>query len=119
MSDDEDYLYDHELVRFVFDLHKGEPLRLLTRGQAHIEHALRQFILANAASPQHVSLRDLDFEEIVGLAIILGLNPEIKPGLGALSALQTKFVRRVDVEFGSQEADNFYTVLGPTSIDRR
>lgn len=92
MSDDEeDHLHDYELARFVFDLHKAEPVQMLARGQAHIEHALRQFILANAAAPQHVSLRDLGFEEIVSLGVILGLNAEIKPALSALTALQTKF----------------------------
>jgi hypothetical protein len=114
MSESNDHLHDYELVRFVFDLHKKDPLGMLARGQAHIEHALRQFILANAASPQHASHHDLNFEGIVSLAVILGLDAEIKPALTALSSLQTKFVRKVDVEFGAQEADNFYTLLSPT-----
>jgi hypothetical protein len=49
--------------------------------------------------------------------MILGLNSEIKPALMALDSLQKKFVRRIDMEFGSQEADNFYNVLGPTLKD--
>jgi hypothetical protein len=51
---------------------------------------------------------------VARLALILGLNEDLKPALKALNALQTKFVRSVDVEFGPQEADNFYNVLGPT-----
>jgi hypothetical protein len=73
--------------------------------------------LANAVAPQRVEREELDFDGTVRLAIILGLNAEIRPALTALSALQRKFVRSIDVEFGSQEADNFYSVLGPTLRD--
>jgi hypothetical protein len=111
---EEDPLHDHELVRFVFDLRKDDPLRMLVRAQTHIEHALRQFIIANAPSPRHTEPEELDFEGIVRLAMILGLNSEIKPALMALNSLQRKFVRRIDMEFGSQEADNFYNLLGST-----
>jgi hypothetical protein len=47
--------------------------------------------------------------------MILGLDPEIKPALTALSGLQRKFVRKSDTEFSRQDADNFYNTLGPTS----
>lgn len=112
MSEDND-LYDHELVRFVFDLRKDDPLGMIVRAQARIEHALRQFVASNARSPQHVDRADLEFEEVLRLALILGLNSEIKPALSALAALQRKFVRDSDAEFSRPDADNFYNALGP------
>jgi hypothetical protein len=114
MNEDDDSRYDYELARFVFDLRKEDPVRMIVRAQAHIDYALRQFVLANAPSPKHVGQQELTFEGIVRLALVLGLNSDIKPALNALSALQTKFARNIDMEFGSQEADNFYSVLGPT-----
>ncbi|MFH1346538.1 MAG: hypothetical protein ABIL01_35905 [Pseudomonadota bacterium] len=111
--DDEDTQYDAELVRFVFDLGKMDPLRMLVRAQAHIEQSLRHFIVAAAPSPQNVGLQRLDFDGTVRLALILGLNAEVKPALKALGVLQGTFARSIDAEFGSQEADNFYNVLSP------
>jgi hypothetical protein len=112
--DEEDTQYDYELVRFVFDLHKEDPLRMLVRAQAHIERSLREFILANVTSPQYVERQELDFDDTVRLALILGLDADVKPALRALSALQARFTRSIDTEFGSREADNFYNVLSPT-----
>jgi len=43
--DEDDDQYDFELVRFVFDLRKEDPLQMLVRARAHIEQSLRQFIL--------------------------------------------------------------------------
>jgi hypothetical protein len=99
MSEDDD-LHDYELARFVFDLRKEDLLGTVIRAQTHIEHALREFILANAVSPQHTKCDELDFEGIVRLAMILGFNAESKPALAALSAIYRKLVRNPDTGFG-------------------
>ncbi len=86
---------------------------MIVRAQARIEFALRQFIIGNAMSPRHIEGRDLEFEGVLRLALILGLNSEIRPALRALAALQKKFIRNSDAEFDRQDADNFYNILGP------
>jgi hypothetical protein len=82
------------------------------RAQVHIEHELRRFIGTNAVSPTHAKCDELDFEGITRLALILGLSAEIKPALRALAELQRKCARTPNMQFGSQDADNFYNALG-------
>jgi hypothetical protein len=111
VNQDED---DYKLVRFVVDLRKEDLLGTVMRAQMHIEHELRQFVLANAVSPNHARCDELDFEGITRLAMILGLNSETKPALAALGALQRRFTRNPHMDFGPRDADNFYNTLGPT-----
>jgi hypothetical protein len=114
VNQDQDDSYDRELVRFVFDIRKEDLLGTVMRAQMHIEHELRQFISSNAVSPNQTKCDELDFEGITRLAMILGLNSEIKPALAALGALQRKFTRNPHMNFEPREADNFYNTLGPT-----
>jgi hypothetical protein len=114
VNQDQDDSYDHGLVKFVVDIRKEDLLGTVMRAQMHIEHELRQFILANAVSPSHTKCDQLDFGGLTVLAMILGFNSEIKPALAALGALQRKFTRNPHMNFGPRDADNFYNTLGPT-----
>jgi hypothetical protein len=109
----QDDLDDYDLVRFVFDMRKEDAFGTVMRAQMHVEHELKRFILSRAISPKHSNCDELDFEGIARLAMILGLNAEIKPALAALGNLQKRFARNLDMKFGEQEANNFYNVLGP------
>jgi hypothetical protein len=109
----QDDLDDYDLVRLVFDLRKDDAFGTVMRGQMHIAHQLRGFILNRAASPNHARCDDLEIDEAARLAIILGLNSEIKPALATLTALQKRFSRKPNMEFGEQEATNFYNTLSP------
>ena len=106
-------LDDYDLVRFVFDLSKKDTFGIVMRAQVHIAHELRRFILTRAVSPKHAKCDELDFEETARLAIILGLDAQIKPALATLGALQKRFARSLDVKFDEQEASNFYNALCP------
>lgn len=109
--------YDGELAKFVFELRKEDPLGMIVRGRSRIEYALRQFIISNATSPRHTERGDLEFGGVLRLALILGLNSEIKTAINALDKLQKKFVRNAAAQFSGLDADNFYNALGPTSKD--
>jgi hypothetical protein len=109
----QDDIDDYNLVRFVFDLRKEDALGTVVRAQTHIECELRRFIESRAASPKYVKYDELDLGGMARLALILGLDDELKPALSALGALRNKFARSLDAKFGQQEANNFYNSLGP------
>jgi hypothetical protein len=109
----QDDMDDYNLVRLVFDLRKEDAFGTVMRGQMHIEQELRRFILGRAASPNHAKCVEFEFDEAVRLAMILGLSAGLKPALAALVTLQRRFARKLDMEFGEQEARNFYNALSP------
>jgi hypothetical protein len=104
---------DHNLVSFVFDLRKDDAFAIVIRGRMHIENELKRFILERAASPRHAKCDELEFGRVVRLAMILGLNVDIKPTLAVLVGLQKRFTRKPNMEFGEQEAKHFYDALSP------
>jgi hypothetical protein len=82
----QDDVDDHNLVRFVFDLRKEDALGTVVRAQTHIEYELKRFIESRAASPKHVKYDEVDLRGMTRLALILGLDDELKPALTALGA---------------------------------
>lgn len=110
---DESDFDDHNLVRLVLDIRRQDTFFTIMRAQMHIEQELRRFIVSRARSPKHARCDELDLEAASRIALMLGLNAEIKPALAMLATLRRKFSRDLDMKFGDQEANNFYNALGP------
>jgi len=88
-----------------------DDLGMVIRAHIHIEHELREFILAAAPRPTEVKFSDYDFTSTLKLALTLGLNPEFKAALTALGTLRNKFAHRLDMKLTEQEAKQIYQAL--------
>lgn len=85
---------------------------MLVRAHIHIESKLREFIEVAAPAPEHLKFSDLDYNQTVRLALILGLDIEFKSALSAVGGLRNKFAHRLDASLGKAEAENLYAALG-------
>jgi len=95
-----------------FQMLEGEDdLGMIVRAHIHIEHELREFILAAAPKPKEIKFSDFDYAKTLQLALALGLNPELKAGLTALGALRNKFAHRLDMKLSDQHAKDLWTTL--------
>jgi len=95
-----------------FQMLDGEDdLGLVIRAHIHIEHELREFILAVAPKPGEIKFSDYDYAKTLQLALALGLNPILKPGLSALGTLRNEFAHRLEMKLTDQEAKQLYSTL--------
>jgi hypothetical protein len=90
-----------------------DDLAMVVRAHIHIEHELREFILAAAPRPAEVKFPDYDFASTVRLALVLGLEPTLKAGLTSLAKLRNKFAHKLDAKLTEQDAKQLYNVLSP------
>src|SRR6266536_2183612 len=59
-------------------LREEDDLGKIVRAHIHIEHELQELIFFAAPNPAHLKSK-MDFSEKVQLALVLGMNPELKP----------------------------------------
>jgi len=90
-----------------------DDLGMIIRAHIHIEHELREFILAAAPKPEELKFSDYDYATTLRFAFALGLNPSLKAGLTALGTLRNKFAHRLDMKLTSYEAKEIYSKLSP------
>jgi hypothetical protein len=70
-------------------LAKQDDLGTVVRAHIHIEHELHDFIYFAAPSPAHLKSMDkMEFSEKISLALVLGLNADLKPSLRWTSAFR-------------------------------
>jgi hypothetical protein len=53
----------------------------------------------------------MEFSEKVRLALVLGLNSELKPALNAAGNLRNKFSHKLDMKLGEEEVNNLMATL--------
>jgi hypothetical protein len=95
-----------------FQMLEGEDdLGMVIRAHIHIEHELREYILAAAPRPEELKFSDYDYATTLRLALMLGLDPSLKPGLAALGTLRNKFAHRLEMKLTIQEAKQIYSAL--------
>jgi hypothetical protein len=89
-----------------------DDLGKVVRAHIYIEHELQDFIFFAAPSSAHLKRFDhMEFSEKVRLALVLGLNAELKPALTAVGNLRNKFSHRLDTKLGEDEAKNLVATL--------
>jgi hypothetical protein len=100
-------------------LWKEDELGTVIRAHIHIEHELHDFIYFAAPSPAHLKITDdLEFSEKVSLALLLGLNADLRPALNAAGKLRNKFAHRLDMKLGEEEVKNLVSTLTPAAKQR-
>jgi hypothetical protein len=91
---------------------KGEDeLGMVVRAHIHIEHELREFVSLAAPNPNALKFSEIDFDGTVRLALVLGLNPELKPSLNPAGSLRNRFSHKLDMKLGEQEANNLFSTV--------
>jgi hypothetical protein len=96
-----------------------DDLGAVVRAHIHIEHELQGFIFFAAPHPDQLTRFDqMEFSEKVRLALVLGLNSELKPALNAAGNLRNKFSHRLDMKLGEEEAKNLMASLTPSARQR-
>lgn len=92
-----------------------DDLGMVVRAHIVIEHELEEFVRLAAPEPSQVKFSEMDFDGKVRLALVLGLNPELKPALNATGSLRNKFSHRLEMKLGEPEANNLFATLTPDS----
>ena len=89
-------------------LDEDDDLGMIIRAHIHLEHELREFILAAAPQPAEVKPSEYDYAGTLRLAMTLGLNPAVEAGLTAVGTLRNKFAHRLEMKLTQREADIIY-----------
>jgi hypothetical protein len=96
-----------------------DDLGKVVRGHIYIEHELQDLIFFAAPNPDQLErFDDMEFSEKVRLALVLGLNANLKGGLTAVGKLRNKFSHRLDMRLGEEEANNLVASL-PSPVRRK
>jgi hypothetical protein len=100
-------------------LRSEDDLGKMVRAHIHIEHELQDIIFFAAPNPTQLkAFENIEYSEKVRLALILGLNSELKPPLNAIGTLRNKFSHRLDMKIGEDEAKNLIATLPPLAKQR-
>jgi hypothetical protein len=73
----------------------ADDLAVVVRAHLHIEHELDELIYFAAPNPTHLKER-MEYSEKVWLALVLGMNAELKPALTAAGTLRNRFAHNLD-----------------------
>jgi len=114
---DEDSDRNQAIIKsFVEALSGEDELGMVVRAHIHIEHELRQFVISAAPNPSQVKFAETDFDGTVRLALVLGLDAELKQALNAAGHLRNKFSHKLEMKLGEQEAKNLFATLTPDDM---
>jgi hypothetical protein len=86
-------------------LQGADDLGVVVRAHLHIEHELQELIFFAAPNPAQLKkLENMQFSEKVWLALVLGMNAELKPALSAAATLRNRFSHRLDMKLTNEDA---------------
>jgi hypothetical protein len=89
-----------------------DDLGAVVRAHIHIEHELQELIFFAAPCPSQLKrFEDMEFSEKVQLALVLGLNPELKGALSAAGTLRNKFSHKLDMKLTKDHARDLISKL--------
>jgi hypothetical protein len=100
-------------------LAKEDELGVVVRAHIHIEHELHDIVYFAAPNPDHLKIMDtLEFSKKVSLALVLGLNADLKPALNAAGNLRNKFAHRLDMKLEEEDVKALISTLTPSAKQR-
>ena len=95
-----------------------DDLGKIIRASIYIEHELQDFIFIAAPCPDQLRFDYMEFSEKVHLALVLGLNAELKMALNAIGNLRNKFAHRLDMKIEEDKVKNMIASLVPSAKQR-
>jgi hypothetical protein len=121
-SDFQSLIHDRVRKRYnalVKVLTKEDDLGRVIRAHIYIEHELRDFIFFAAPNPEFVKRFDgVEFSEKVHLALLLGLNRDLRSALSAMGNLRNKFAHALDMKIKEEEVKSLIATLPPVHRDK-
>jgi hypothetical protein len=97
-------------------LRAEDDLGKIVRAHIHIEHELQELIFLAAPNPTQLKPFDrMEYSDKVQLALVLGLNAELKAALNATGNLRNKFSHRLDMKIGEEEVTNLISTFTPST----
>jgi hypothetical protein len=107
-------LLDHsESETFSADLAREDDLGSVIRAQIHIESALNSIVGQLTPNPDHLKRLDLDYDQTVSLALVLGLDSSWGPALRAVGNLRNRFAHQLNASLDASTVNNLYEALPP------
>ena len=91
---------------------RGEDLLgVVVRAHIRIELCLNDLVTAQVANRAAVDRMNLEYAQLVQLAVALGLRDEYAPPLLAMGTLRNHFAHRAHAQLGKQEITNLFKSL--------
>jgi hypothetical protein len=98
---------------------KEDDLGRVIRAHIYIEHELQDFIFFAAPHPDHLKpFEGLEFSDKVQLALLLGLNPDLRSALNTVGNLRNKFAHALDMKVREAEVRDLIATLRPMRKQR-
>jgi hypothetical protein len=67
--------------------------------------------LASAPNPEFIKISDYEYDGVVTLALVLGLDRTLKPALSAIGSLRNRFAHNLNMTLTVHDANNLYGTL--------
>lgn len=96
---------------FIKVLMGEDELGVVVRAHIHIEARINELLEKMAAHPEYIRKMNLDYEQLVNLAVALGLKSESARPLKALGTLRNIFAHRLDTSLTKDRVDSLYKTL--------
>jgi len=102
---------ESETAAFANDLVQGDDLGVVIRVHIRIENALREVVRSLIKEPGYLDKMDLDYSNVVLLAVALGVNKAYAPSLNAIGTLRNKFAHNLNTKLDSNTISSLYAAL--------
>jgi hypothetical protein len=99
---------------FLQELFRDDDLGAVVRTHIRLENLLIQLIEALAPKPENLKRLSLDFDGLVTLALLLGMDPTIAPALRAMGSLRNKFSHNLSTLLNDDSVNALYQLLSPS-----
>ena len=90
---------------------REDELGVVVRAHIHIEFLVRQFIDEHVVASDSIEKMELEYRQIVQLAIALGMDASLEGPLKALGTIRNKFAHQKNARLTNELTTNFYKTL--------
>ena len=103
-----------EIGAFSDDLAKSDDLGSVIRAHIHIENGVYSLVENLTPNAEHLKRLDLDYDQTVSLALVLGLDADWVPSLRAIGKLRNRFAHQLGTVLDDSTVNNLYESLPAT-----
>jgi hypothetical protein len=107
------------VTNFDKDLAREEDLGSVIRAHIHVEKEINTIVETLVRAKKHLRRLDLDFDQTVTLALVLGFDSTWAPALRALGNLRNRFAHQLSTCLDASVVNSLYQSLssegGPVS----
>ncbi len=101
-----------EIQALTTDLFREDEMGAVVRAHIRIEGLLIRTVESLLPRPQQLRKLNLDYDQLVTLALALGLREEFGPPFRALGKLRNDFAHKLGTSLSKQVVSNLYETLG-------